>query len=266
MWGRKMNTKSLSPDAIYAYLKENFSKLPEHRTNLKNIKISLADALMSALAMFSIKSESLLEFDRDMEDEIKRENIRSLFNVKNVPCDTQMREILDPVNPEHLRKPFKDLFSMLQRGGHLKPFTYFKDHYIMAGDGTGFYSSTNIMCPHCLIKKVKGGDEDDFSYHHQLFAAAIVSPLSNIKQVIPLYPEAIINQDGNDKNDCERNACIRFLTKFREDHPQLKVVIVLDALFSNAPLIRHLNSLNIRYIIVSKEGDTAALFKQFDIK
>jgi hypothetical protein len=33
-------------------------------------------------------------------------------------------------------------------------------------------------------------------------------------------PEPMIKQDGTEKNDCERNAAKRFLSKLRQDHPQ----------------------------------------------
>jgi hypothetical protein len=66
-----------------------------------------------------------------------------------------------------------------------------------------------------------------------MLGAAIVCP--GRKEVIPLMPEPIFKQDGSSKNDCERNALKRFLPKFRQDHPHLRVVATLDALYANAP-------------------------------
>jgi len=57
------------------------------------------------------------------------------------------------------------------------------------------------------------------TYHHQMLGAALVCP--GHKEVIPLMPEPILKQDGETKNDCERNALKRFLPKFRQDHPHL---------------------------------------------
>jgi len=34
-----------------------------------------------------------------------------IFHVENVPCDTRMREILDPVDPEDLRPVFSNVFT-----------------------------------------------------------------------------------------------------------------------------------------------------------
>ncbi len=77
-----------------------------------------ADALMSGFAMFSLKDPSLLAFDERRGID---ENLRSIYLIENAPCDTQMRKILDEVNPESLSRAFKGPFRQLQRGKALEP-------------------------------------------------------------------------------------------------------------------------------------------------
>ena len=67
-------------------------------------------------------------------------------------------------------------------------------------------------------------------------------------------PEPIVKQDGTEKNDCERNAAKRFVTKFRQDHPHLKVIVTEDSLSSNAPHMETLQSHHMRYLLGVKEG------------
>ncbi len=50
--------------------------------------------------------------------------------------------------------------------------------------------------------------------------------------VIPFAPEPIVQQDGQTKNDCDRNASKRLLEKIRLEHPQLKLPIVEAGLAS----------------------------------
>src|SRR5271157_367431 len=68
--------------------------------------------------------------------------------------------------------------------------------------------------------------------------ATLVHP--DLKVVIPLAPEPIIQQDGQTKNDCERNATRRWIKRFRQEHPHLPVIVVEDALSANAPHLRDL--------------------------
>jgi hypothetical protein len=74
-----------------------------------------------------------------------------------------------------------------------------------------------------------------------------------------LPPEPIRKQDGATKNDCERNASRRWLQKFRQDHSELKAIIVEDGLGSNAPHIRDLQEHRCHFILGLKEGDHAYL-------
>jgi hypothetical protein len=92
-----------------------------------------------------------------------------------------------------------------------------------------------------------------------MLGAALIHP--DKREVIPLMPEPIIKQDGTEKNDCERNAAKRFITKLRQDHPHLKVIVTEDSLSSNAPHIQLLHDHNLHYILGVKEGDHAALFE-----
>lgn len=93
-----------------------------------------------------------------------------------------------------------------------------------------------------------------------MFGVCVVHP--DKRNVIPLCPEPILNQDGSEKNDCERNACKRFLENFRREHPHLKAILVEDGLSSTAPNIRMIEKFNLKYILVAKPGDHQFLFEQ----
>ena len=243
--------KYLSADALFALVRKALSSLGDHRSGTPDI--CLADALMSAFALFSLKSPSLLAFDKERTED----NLQRLYGIKRVPCDTSMREILDPVEPESLRPMFKQVFWQLQRGKALETMVFVQGHYLLALDGTGYFSSTQIHCASCLEQHHRNGT---VSYAHQLLGAALIHP--DKREVIPLMPEPIVKPDGASKNDCERNAAKRFLTKFRQDHPHLQVIVTEDSLSSNAPHIEMLHDHNVHYLLGVKEGDHAFLLQQ----
>ena len=92
-----------------------------------------------------------------------------------------------------------------------------------------------------------------------MLGAALIHP--DFRAVIPLMPEPIVQQDGTEKNDCERNAAKRFITKLRQDHPHLKFIVTEDSLSSNAPHIEALHDAGCHYILGVKAGDHAHLFQ-----
>ncbi|MDY0041850.1 MAG: transposase, partial [Desulforhabdus sp.] len=85
-----------------------------------------------------------------------------------------------------------------------------------------------------------------------------------MKEVIPLIPEIISQQDGTTKNDCELNAGRRFLTQFHAEHPHLDIVLTHDAISPNGPYIRFVQDLGYHFIFNVKDSDHAHLFTRFD--
>jgi hypothetical protein len=152
---------------------------------------------------------------------------------------------------------FTSVFRQLQRGKALEEMVFLDGHYLLALDGTGYFSSQTIHCASCVHRVHRSGS---ITYTHQMLGAAIIHP--DQRTVIPLMPEPIVHHDGTDKNDCERNAAKRFVGKLRQDHPHLKFIVTEDSLSSNAPHIETLQDHNLHYILGVKEGDHAYLFQQ----
>jgi len=75
--------KHLSADALYALVREGLGKVADHRD--PRATIPLADALMSAFAMFPLKDPSLLAFGERRSDA----NVKALFRIGQIPSDTR---------------------------------------------------------------------------------------------------------------------------------------------------------------------------------
>jgi hypothetical protein len=238
-------------DALVRLARRRFEQVPDQR---RCPAFPLPDALMAGLALFCLKDPSLLAFSRRALDH----NLRSVFGLQAIPSDTQIRQILDEVGPQQLRPLFKDVFRQLQRGKALEDYAFLDGCYLLALDGVEYFRSTKVHCDHCLTRRHHNGE---VSYHHQMLGAALVHP--DFHEVIPLCPEPIQRRDGQQKNDCERNAARRWLEHFRRDHPHLPVIVVEDALSSNAPHVRDLKAARCHFILGVKEADHQHLFGQF---
>ena len=243
--------KHLSADALFRLVRSGFNTIPDHRS--PDAEISFAEALMSAFAMFSLQSPSLLAFDKQRAEG----NVRTIYGIACVPCDTRMRAILDPRSPESLRPLCKSVFRHLQRGKALEPMALLEDYSLVALDGTGYFSSTTMHCASCLHKGHRNGS---VTYAHQMLGAALIHP--DVREVIPLMPAPIVKQDGADKNDGERNAAKRLVAKLRQDHPHLKFIITEESLRANAPHIETLHAYDLHSLLGVKEGDHAFVFQQ----
>lgn len=195
--------KHLSASGLIDIIHRQFSKIADPRDNGKRMIIPLKDHLMSGLAVFGLKCSSLLDYDRKRAADYTGHNLRSLYKVERPPSDTYLRQRLDEVAPDSIRPAFKKVFAAFQRGKGLEEYQYMNGCVLISADGSGYFSSGKISCPQCCVKSHRGGKK---SYYHQIFAASVVHP--DKRNVIPLCPEVILNQDGSAKNDCERNAYV----------------------------------------------------------
>jgi len=258
MQSQIIEKKHLSAKGMLQKVKKIFNKIPSKARDPRGLKstISLSDCLMSGLAIFSMKYSSLLQFDQEQNEETVRYNLEKLYDVKNAPCDTTLRERLDDVDPQHLRETFTSVFSALQRGKVLESYKFLNKYILFAVDGTGLFSSDKVHCENCCEKHHRNGK---ITYYHQMLAGVAIHP--DNKEVFPLCPEPISKPDGSTKNDCEQNATKRFLQSFKKEHPHLKGVFTMDALSSRGPCIQEIKNIGAHYIIGVKPGGNKSLFE-----
>jgi hypothetical protein len=245
--------KHLNADALIKELRSEFEQLPDPTPHTS--ETSRADALMSGFAMFALKDPSLLAFEQRRKDE----NMKRIYHVNHVPCDTHMRSQLDEVDPLSLGPGFRRLFAQVQRGKVLERYRFLDDSYLLLLDGVEYFRSKKIHCTKCLQQHHRNGT---VSYYHQMVGAVIAHP--DLSEVIPLMPEPIQCQDGAEKGDCERNAAKRLLDRISREHPHLRFIVTEDALSSNGPHIRLIRSLGWHYILVAKPKDHTELFARVE--
>ena len=147
--------KYLSADGLLSIVKHGLRR--EKFKTIKNTEYTWEDCVMSGLAVFGFKMPSLLQFEKD--------------------------KVAEP----QLRRPFKQIFSYLQRGKALEKYRYLDGHYIISIDGTGQYSSEKVFCECCCEKHHRNGHVE---YYHQMLGAVLVHP--EHREVIPPKIKAII--------------------------------------------------------------------------
>ena len=246
----------LTFDHLMRFLDDQFKSFPDHRSG-NAVRYQLADVVKGAFAMFSLKSPSLLDFkNQTVSEEI---NLHNIYRIEGaIPCDNQVRGILDSLDPNYLRPIFAACFNRLSQAGVVRQYRYHQQQVIVSVDGVEHFCSTTVHCPSCTTRKHRNGE---MSYHHSGLAAVLVHP--DQKEVFPLDFEPVLNRDGVRKNDCERNAARRLCSALHENYPDLELILVEDALYANAPHIRQITGYNWKYILSIKPDSHQSLERQF---
>lgn len=201
---------------------------------------------MSGFAVMFFQHPSLLQFQRAMEKKRRRCHLQTIFGVHALPSDTQMREILDGVEPESLRGILPQLWEKVRRAGWGPRFTTTLPsgqpqgtYYTVAVDGSEYFRSTKVQWPQCLRQVDPQGRGH---YAHKIVGATGVRAGS--PQVLPLDGEEVRHATAaSAPQDCELTAGKRLRARLRQEHRQMALSMIGEDLYSQVPFVEQLHAL-----------------------
>jgi hypothetical protein len=135
-------------DEMVEGLHRSFEKLPDYRTG-ENIRYEIKDAALSAFGIFFTQSTSFLAYQRMLAERKGRRNVGSLFGVECIPNDNQIRNLLDPIEPELLYEVFGQELKAVGVSGQLDFFRSYGGQLLISCYGTQTISSSKLHCASC---------------------------------------------------------------------------------------------------------------------
>ena len=226
-----MMKQNLSLQQIMSRLRKRWSRAPDERKSSNRTQYRIADGVLAAFAVFFMQSSSFLAHQRLLQSKKGRSNAQSLFQVKEIPSDPQIRNLVDPLSNQYFQEDFWFLLDELKEQQGLLQFRNELNTYSIALDGVNFFSSENISCVKCLKREDRSGVEH---FYHSAITPVFVK--SGQAQVLPLPPEFIVPQDGSEKQDCERVAAKRWLAQHHGHFSDGSVTYLGDDLYANQPV------------------------------
>ena len=219
----------------------------------------MADFALSAFAMFFMQSASFLSFQRTLEKGRGRSNCQTLFGIEKIPSDNYIRDMLDGADPALLSPGFERTEQLLLEPAMQEAFGRLDGRTLIALDGTEYFCSRKIGCPHCQARKRSNGKIESY---HSMLCATVVAP--GHSKVVPLAPEFIVKQDGAEKQDCEPNAVKRWPEKHGARLKPLRPVYLGDDLFACQSVVEKLAHNGDDFLFTCKEASHKALYDFID--
>ena len=186
----KKKAVTIEASQLIGFLDQELKELPDKRKG-DNKKYTVKNAVRAAFSVFFTQSPSFLQHQRLMKPKKGKDNAESLFSLEQIPCDNQIRNLLDPIPATTVFGAFKTTYKWVETNRIIEQFKYLDNQILLALDGTEYYCSKKINCPHCNSRKHRNGS---ITYYHQVVTPVIVSPSK--KHVINLALEFIKKQDG----------------------------------------------------------------------
>lgn len=216
----------------------------------------MEDAALSAFAIFFTQSPSFLDSQVRMQKQQGKNNAASLFGVHQIPSDNQIRNLLDPVPPETLFPLMATISDELYRDGHLERFRSINRSFLIALDGTDFFSSEKISCPCCTQTTLKNGKPLN---RHIAVTPVLVAP--GQKDVVALPPHFVQPQDGHDKQDCELAASARWLGQWGAHYAAWGITYLGDDLYCHQPHCERVLGQHADFLFTCKPDSHATLYE-----
>lgn len=251
----KTKIKSTVVDATIACLKALAPQLPDKRTG-ENCQYTMSDIVLGVFAVFFLQCPSFLARQQAMQQQRGRSNATALFKMARTPCDNHIRDMLDPVTPEHFYPEFRELLGTVREQGYLDAYRILDGHHLLISlDGTQYFSSYTVECDQCTHRKRRTGK---VQHYHSAILPVIVAPGN--PQVLAQPPEFITPQDGIDKQDCERAASKRWVTQHAADYAADNAILMGDDLYANPPLCEHILEHHLHFLFGCKPDPHQTLY------
>jgi hypothetical protein len=150
-------TSPLCFEDLQSLLHQQIDPLPDHRKAGPNTRYRIREAFLGAFGIFFTQSPSFLDYQRTLQQTKGQNNAHTLMGVEQIPCDNQIRTLLDPIAPSHCDLVFVEVFERLEQHRRLAHFRVLGDQLLVALDGPNYFSSNTIHCPNCLTHQLSNG-------------------------------------------------------------------------------------------------------------
>jgi hypothetical protein len=218
-----------------------------------------ADAIKGAYGIFFFQHPSMLEYQERLKHKKERSNAETILKVRKIPSANHLTRLLDAINPGDFTGVFDEGLRTAAKYGGLDRYLVLGERHLIALGGVWFYQSTAINCEHCLRHKTRDGEA---LYYHDMVAAVLVK--AKEETVLPLNPEFIRNEDGREKQDCERNAAKRWLENNAERYKWLDPILLGDDLYADYPTCTAVLEKGLHFLFTCKPLSHQWLYDSID--
>ena len=254
-------------------------KIPDPR-NPKKIKHTLTVLMLYGLLMFVFQFASRRQVNREMSRPQFKENLMSFIpELESLPHADTLFRLLKGIDPNTLEKTHINVVNKLIRQKKFKQYLI-NNCYPVAIDGTQKLARNVLFSEQLLQRKItkkktdknevavdnSEPDEDKDEYQYYVYVLEANLSFRN-GLVIPLLSEFLEYQLGDQqrsKQDCELRAFYRLCNRLKQYFSHLPIMLLLDGLYANGPVMAYCEQKNWQFMIVLKEDSLTTVWQEFD--
>ena len=238
------------------------SQIPDPRRPLL-LKHKLTTLMVYGILMFVLHSGSRRRTNEAFTAPAMKSALMQLFpDLQSIPHHQTLCRLLTAIEPEGIETAHVGLVRSLIRDKKLSD--HLVEHcYLIAMDGTQKMVRHLLPDDPWLERKVGAEGKKREQYYVYVLEANLV--LSGGVS-IPLMSEFLDYHKGDndrEKQDSEQRAFFRLSERLKKAFPRLPIMLLLDGLFAQGPVMSRLRDYNWHYMIVLQDGSLPHVWQEY---
>ncbi|MCP4135163.1 MAG: transposase family protein [bacterium] len=246
-------------------LLKKFKEIPDYR-NPKKIKHKLTVLLIYGILTFVLHISSRREANREITRPVFMKNLQLLFpELESIPHNDTLKRLLAGIDVGRIENALADMVRRLIRKKKFKQFLI-DNCYPIAIDGSQKFVRDHLWDEECLERTIKRKKEKEA--RPQYYVYILEASLSfHGGMVIPVLSEFLSYTKGDTEQkiqDCELKAFERLADRLKKEFPGLRIMVLLDGLYANGPVIEICKKKKWQFMIVLKSKSLKSVWEEYE--
>jgi len=237
-------------------------KIPDPRDPKKTAH-RLTVLMIYGILMFVYQMSSRREANQKMTRPQFLENLKQLFpELESLPHHDTLNRLLSRIEVEQIAEAQTDLIRQSIRKKKFHRYLI-QNCYPIAVDGSQKLVRRDLLSEEWLRRRVRRGEGEETQYYVYVLEAnlAFRNGMS-----IPLLTEFLDYTEGDtssDKQDCETKAFRRLAARLKQEFPRLPVLMLLDGLYPNGPIMEICRRNRWQFMIVLQDSSLPTVWEEY---
>lgn len=242
-------------------LLKRFSRIEDPRQP-KKTKHKLTVILLYGILTFVFQMTSRREANRTLTRAMFMDNLRALFpDLESIPHHDTINRLLCDIDVNQIEGALVEVIRGFIRNKKFRRYLIANCHPI-AVDGSQKLVRDSQWTDQSLQREIKNGK--DTAEQHYVYVLEANLAFRN-GMTIPLMSEFLSYPDGNVENakqDCEQKAFHRLAERLKDEFSHLPIMILLDGLYPNGPILALLRKMKWDFMIVLQDKSLPSVWQE----
>ena len=243
-------------------------KIPDPR-NPKKLKHQLTVLMVYGILVFVFQYGSRRAANGEITRPMFERNLRVLFpQLESLPHADTLFRLLCRIDVGQIEQAHIALVNHLIRNKKVTRYLI-NNCYPIGIDGTQKIAFSTLWDEHLLQRRIgpKVDPDSDEKQSYQYYVYVLEASLCfRNGMVIPLMSEFLVYEPGDGeqrKQDCETKAFHRLARRIKQAFPRLPILLLLDGLYPNGPIMARCRSYRWDFMIVLKDGSLPSVWEEY---